>query len=156
MSYSVTPFKLEDWENIEVRDEAKADFLMIKNEIIYNEIFTNGAPFFTVRYNDKVLAVYGFSYGGMGTYFPCIVASKDLHKHVHKMVRLFYDYFAMYVPKDCRRMEAYCDIMNKKAIRLAQHFGFSIIGLRLYASAEGHDQIILERLNCTDHRKIKQ
>ena len=45
--------------------------------------------------------------------------------------------------------------MDKKAIRLAKHFGFSIIGIRHYATAEGHDQVILERLLCIDHRKIK-
>lgn len=155
MSYSITKFKTEDFKEIDVRKEAKADFDIMSKEIIYNEIFTNGNPFFTVRYNNEVIAIYGFSYGGMGTYFPCVVASKNLHKHVFKIVKLFYEYFALYVPKTCRRLEAYCDIMDKKAIRLAEHFGFSITGIRHYASAEGHDQVILERLMCMDHRKIK-
>ena len=155
MNYSIEKFKISDWEEIDVRDEAKADFEVLKHEIIYNEIFTNGAPFFTFRCDNKVLAIYGFSYGGMYTYYPCIVADKELHKHTRKMVELIYDYFAYYVPKNCRRLEAYCDIMDKKAIRLAQHFGFSIIGIRHYASAEGHDQAIMERLTFTDPRKEK-
>lgn len=156
MSYSITRFVTEDFNNIDVREEYKPDFDIMKTELIFNEIFTNGALFFTLRYNTEIIAIYGFSYGGLGTYFPCVVMSKQGHKHVRKIVKCFYEYFALYVPTNCRRMEAYCDIMDKKAIRLASFFGFSIIGLRHYATAKGHDQIILERLLCMDHRKIKK
>ena len=156
MAYSIERFKITDWDEIEVREEARADFEIIKKEVIYGEIYTNGAPFFTVRYNGKVIAVYGFSYGGMGTYFPCICADKELYKHSVKMVKLFYDYFAYYVPVTCKRMEAYVDVTDKKAMKLAQHFGFSIIGIRHYATAEGHDQAIFERIMCFDHRKMKK
>ena len=154
-NYSVDRFKVSDWDELEVRDEAKDDFELIKKEVIFNEVFTNGAPAFTLRCNGKALAVYGFSYGGMYTYYPFIVADKELHKHTRKLVALIYEYFSVYVPKNCRRLEAYCDIMDKKAVRLAQHFGFSIIGLRHYASAKGHDQVIMERLTFTDPRKEK-
>lgn len=156
MGYSIERFKKSDWDEIEVRDEASADFNIIKKEVIFNEIYTNGAPFFTLRYDNKVLACYGISYGGLGTYFPCICASKDLYKHKIKMIKLFYDYFATYIPKNCRRLEAYCDIMDEKAMRLARHFGFEIIGIRHYASAEGHNQAIFERIMCFDHRKMKK
>ena len=156
MPYSIERFKISDWDELDVREEARADFNMIRKEIIFGEVYTNCAPFFTLRYNGKVLACYGFSYGGMGTYFPCICADKELKNHAIKIVKLFYDYFAVYVPKDCRRMEAYCDVTDKKAMRLAKHFGFSIIGIRHYATAEGHDQAIFERIMCFDHRKMKK
>ena len=156
MAYSIEKFKTSDWDEIEVRDEALADFNIIKKEMIYKEIYNNGAPTFTLRYNEKVLAIYGFSYGGMGTYFPYVCADKELYKHTKKMVKLFYEYFAKYIPTACKRMEAYVDITDKKAMRLAQHFGFSIIGIRHYATAEGHDQAIFERIVCCDHRKMKK
>lgn len=156
MPYSVERFKVSDWKEIEVRDEARADFEVTTKEVIFNEIFTNGAPFFTVRYNGKVIACYGFSYGGMGTYFPCICADKTLYKHAKKMVKLFYEYFATYVPRNCKRLEAYCDIEDKKAMNLAKHFGFSIIGIRHNATVEGHDQAIFERLTTIDHRKMRK
>jgi len=152
-NYTITRFKVSDWDEIDVRDEAKADFDMIRKEIIFNEIFTNAAPFYTLRCDNKVIFIWGISYGGMYSYFPCIVASKEAGKHARKIRNLIYDYFAFYVPKTCRRLEAYCDIMDKKAVRLAQYFGFSIIGIRHYASAEGHDQVILEKLMLMDPRK---
>lgn len=154
-NYTVDKFKTSDWNEVEVRPEAQDDFELTKKEMIYKEVFTNGAPFFTFRCNGEVMAIYGFSYGGMYTYYPFIIASKYLYKHTRKMVELIYDYFAFYVPKSCRRLEAYCDIMDKKAVRLAQHFGFSIIGIRHYASANGHDQVIMERLMNMDPRKEK-
>lgn len=152
-NYTIERFKTSDWDEINVREEALADFELTRKEIIFNEIFTNGAPFFTLRYKGKVIFIYGISYGGMYTYYPCVIADKEAKNHTCKITKAIYDYFAFYVPKSCRRLEAYCDIMDKKAVRLAKHFGFSIIGIRHYATAKGHDQVIMERLTCMDPRK---
>ena len=154
MSYSVTKFKISDWYDIEPREEAKDDLEAIKKEVIYNDVYTNGMPFFTLRYNNEIIVIYGFMYGGCGSYFPAVIAGKNMHKHLRKVIPLFYEYFATYVPRTCRRMEAYCDIMDTKALTLAKHFGFDIIGIRHCSSAAGHDQAILERLTLVDHRKI--
>jgi hypothetical protein len=154
MSYSVERFKLSDWDDLVPRPEAAADFEVIKNEIIFKEAYTNGMPFFTLRYNGEIIVVYGFMYAGMGTYFPAVVAGCNMHKHVRKVLTLFYEYFATYVPRDCRRMEAYCDIMDVKAVTLAKHFGFDVVGIRHNATASGNDQVILERLVLMDPRKV--
>jgi len=53
-------------------------------------------------------------------------------------------------------MEAYCDIMDVKAVRLAKHFGFDVVGIRHNASAAGNDQVILERLTWCDIRKTRR
>lgn len=154
MNYKVERFKTSDWYEIDIREEAKADYELAKKEFIYKEAYTNGMPFFTLRADGKVVFIYGFMYGGMGTYHPTVMVSKDIRRHLRKMITLCYEYFATYVPRTCRRMEAYCDIMDEKAIALAKHFGFSIIGIRHNATAEGHDQVILERLTTIDHRKV--
>lgn len=156
MNYSVEKFKVSDWDEIDIREEAKADFEAIKKETVFKEVYTNGMPFFTLRADGKVVFIYGFMYGGMGTYHPAIMASKDLRRHIRKVVELCYEYFATYVPRSCRRMEAYCDIMDSKANALAKHFGFDVIGIRHNATAEGHDQMILERLTTVDHRKVQR
>lgn len=153
MNYSVERFKPSDWEEIEVRPEAAADFVLTKTELIWKEVCTNGMPFFTLRADGKVIFIYGFTYGGMYTYHPAVIMSKDAVKHVKKIVTLCYEYFATYVPRTCRRMESYCDIMDTKAVAFAKHFGFDVIGIRHNATAEGHDQVILERLTTVDHRK---
>ena len=155
MQYSITRFKTDDWYEIEPREEAAADLEAIRKEVIYNDVYTNGMPFFTVRADDEIIVIYGFIYAGCGSYMPCVIAGKNMHKHVRKVMALFYEYFATYVPKDCRRLEAYCDIMDEKALRLARHFGFDVVGIRHYASAAGHDQAILERLVLHEIRKVR-
>lgn len=155
MRYSLEEFKTEDWYEIEPREEAAADLEAIRNETIYEKAFTNGMPFFTLRSEGKIVVIYGFMYAGCGSYMPCVIASKDIYRHTKKVIKVFYEYFATYVPKDCRRLEAYCDIMDEKALRLAKHFGFDIVGIRHYASAEGHDQAILERLTLHEIRKVR-
>lgn len=156
MQYSIERFKVSDWDEIDIREDAKADFDLMRKELIFKEVYTNGMPFFTLRADGKVVFIYGFMYGGMGTYHPAVMASKDLHKHTRKVVQLCYDYFATYVPRSCRRMEAYCDIMDTRAVALAKRFGFDVIGIRHNATAEGHDQVILERMTSVDPRKIKR
>lgn len=156
MPYSIEQFNPKHWNEVEPRPEAAADLEAIKKEVIFKEIFTGGMPFFTLRYKGEIIVIYGFMYSGNGTFHPAVIAGKNIHKHVKKVVTLFYEYFATYVPRSCRRMETYCDIMDTKAVRLAQHFGFVPIGIRHNASAEGHDQIIFERLTNVDHRKIKR
>lgn len=156
MKYRVDRFKLSDWDEIKPRPEAAADLEVIKTEVIFNDVYTNGMPFFTLRADDEIIVVYGFMYAGNGTYMPAVVAGENLHKHVKKVIKLFYEYFATYVPANCRRMEAYCDIMDEKAIRLAKHFGFEIVGIRHYATADGHDQAIMERLLLMDPRKKRR
>lgn len=156
MKYRVDKFKLSDWNEIKPRPEAAADLEVIKTEVIFNDVYTNGMPFFTLRADDEIIVVYGFMYAGNGTYMPAVIAGENLHKHVKKVIKLFYEYFATYVPRTCRRMEAYCDIMDEKAIRLAKHFGFEIVGIRHYATADGHDQAILERLTLVDPRKKRR
>lgn len=70
-------------------------------------------------------------------------------------MELLYAYYNEYTnAKEIRRLEAKCDIEDPGAIRLARHFGFDIIGIRHNASAEGHDQVIMERLVNCDPRKI--
>jgi hypothetical protein len=156
MNYSVERFKVSDWDEIDIREEAKADFEVSRREAVIKEVYTNGMPFFTLRADGKVIFIYGFMYGGMGTYHPAVMASKDLRKHTRKVIQLCYDYFATYVPSSCRRMEAFCDIMDTTAVNFAKKFGFNIIGIRHNATAEGHDQVILERLTLADPRKIKR
>lgn len=156
MKYRVDKFKLSDWNEIVPRPEAAADLEAIKREVIFNDVYTNGMPFFTLRADDEIIVVYGFMYSGCGTYMPAVIAGENLHKHVKKVIKLFYEYFAVYIPRDCRRMEAYCDIMDEKAIRLAKHFGFEITGIRHYATAAGHDQAIMERLLLMDPRKERR
>lgn len=156
MKYSVERFKWSDLEELIPRSEAAADLEIIKKEVIFNDVYTNSMPFFTLRADDEVIVVYGFMYSGCGTYMPSVIAGQNLHKHTKKVIKLFYEYFATYVPSDCRRMEAYCDIMDEKAIRLAKHFGFEIVGIRHYATADGHDQAILERLLLIDPRKQRR
>ena len=155
MQYSLDRFKREDLYEIEPREELIEDLEAAKNEAIINDIYTNGMPFFTLRANGKIIVIYGFVYTGCGTYMPTVVASKYTHNHIRKVIQIFYDYFATYVPKDCRRLEAYCDIMDEKALRLAKHFGFDVVGIRHNASADGHDQAILERLTRCDIRKTR-
>lgn len=156
MQYSLVKFDPKDWHEIEPREEAAADLEALKSEAIFKEIYTGGMPFFTLRYGEEIIVIYGFMYSGNGTFHPAIIPGKNLHKHTKKIVKLFYEYFATYVPRMCRRMETYCDIMDTKAIRLAKHFGFEVIGIRHNASAAGHDQVILERLTTMDPRKIKR
>ena len=156
MKYRVDRFKVSDWDEIVPRPEAAADLENIKKEVIFNDVYTNGMPFFTLRADDEIIVIYGFMYEGCGSYMPAVIAGENLHKHVKKIIKLFYEYFATYVPSNCRRMEAYCDIMDEKAIRLAKHFGFEIVGIRHYATASGHDQAILERLTLPDPRKKRR
>ena len=156
MKYRVDKFKLSDWKEIVPRKEAAADLEVIKSEVIFNDVYTAGMPFFTLRADEEIIVIYGFMYAGCGTFMPAVIAGENMHKHVKKVIRLFYEYFATYVPSNCRRMEAYCDIMDEKAIRLAKHFGFEITGIRHYATAEGHDQAILERLTLVDPRKRRR
>lgn len=156
MQYSIEKFHTDHWYEIEPRPEAAADLEAIRKEIIFKEVYTGGMPFFTLRADGKIVVIYGFMYSGNGTYHPAVIASKDISKHKKKVIKLFYEYFATYVPRNCRRMETYCDIMDVKAVRLARHFGFDIIGIRHNASAAGHDQVILERLTTVDHRKIQR
>ena len=47
MKYSVERFKISDWYDIDPRPEAKDDLEAIKKEVIYNDVYTNGMPFFT-------------------------------------------------------------------------------------------------------------
>lgn len=156
MKYRVDKFKPLDWHEIIPRPEAAADLEVIKREFIFKDAYTNGMPFFTLRADDEIIAIYGFMYEGGGSYMPAVIPGQNLHKHTKKVIKLFYEYFATYVPRDCRRMEAYCDIMDEKAIRLAKHFGFEIVGIRHYATAEGHDQAIMERLLLMDPRKQRR
>lgn len=156
MNYKVDAFKLSDWDEIEPREELKVSLEHLKRDVVYEEVYQKGMPFFTCRIDGKVIAIYGMLYGGEGTYMPSVLVCKDVHKYMKTLVKLFYGYFATYVPRTCRRMEAYCDIMDKKAIRLAKHFGFEPVGIRHYASPEGHDQVIMERLCCCDSRKVRK
>ena len=155
MQYSVDKFKHADLHEIEVRDELIEDLEAAKNEAIINDMYTNGMPFFTLRADGKIIVIYGFVYTGCGTYMPTVVASKYTYQHRRKVIQVFYDYFATYVPHNCRRLEAYCDIMDEKALRLARHFGFDLIGIRHNASARGNDQAILEKMTLHDIRKVR-
>lgn len=155
-NYTIERFKKEDWYEIEPRPEGKATLEAIRKEAIFNDVYTKGMPFFTLRADGEIIVIYGFMYGGCDTFHPAVIAGKNIRKHVIKVIKLFYDYFATYVPRSCRRMEAYCDIMDSKAMNLAKHFGFDVVGIRHNASAEGHDQAILERLVLIDHRKIER
>jgi hypothetical protein len=155
MQYKVDKFKVEDWYDIEPREEAAADLEAIKKETIFDDVYTNGMPFYTLRADGEIIVIYGFMYAGCGTYMPAVVAGKNIDKHTKKVIKLFYEYFATQVPRDCRRLEAYCDIMDEKALRLAKHFGFDVVGIRHNASADGHDQAILERLTRCDIRKTR-
>ena len=156
MNYRVDKFTVQDWYELEPREEVKATLEELKKEAIFKDSYTNGMPFFTVRVDDKIIAIYGMMDGGCGTYLPSILASKYISKYTKLIIKLFYEYFALYVPKSCRRMEAFCDIMDVKAIRLAKHFGFDVIGIRHNASAEGHDQVIMERLTTCHKAKIRR
>lgn len=156
MQYSIEKFKLEDWEEIEPREEVIPDLLAAKEETIFKEVYLNGMPFFTYRQDGKIIMIYGMLYEGCGTYVPSIIISKYINKYMKTAIKLLYEYYATYVGKNVRRLEAYCDIMDVKAIRLAQHFGFQIIGIRHHATAEGHDQAILERLTTCDPRKVSK
>lgn len=156
MQYSVDKFKWEDLFDIEPREELEDDLRAAQEEAIINDVYTNGMPFFTLRADGRIIIIYGFVYTGCGTYMPTVVASKYTHKHTRKVIQVFYDYFATYVPKDCRRLEAYCDIMDEKALRLAKHFGFDLIGIRHNASARGNDQAILEKMTLHDIRKVRK
>ena len=60
MQYSITKFKTDDWYEIEPREEAAADLEAIRKEVIYNDVYTNGMPFFTVRADDEIIVIYGF------------------------------------------------------------------------------------------------
>lgn len=155
MQYSLERFKNEELFEIEPREELAKDLEAAQNEAILNDVYTNGMPFFTLRADGKIIVIYGFVYVGCGTYMPMVIASKYIHKHIRKVIQVFYEYFATYVPKDCRRLEAYCDIMDEKALRLARHFGFDIIGIRHYASARGNDQAILEKMVLHEIRKVR-
>ena len=155
MQYSVDRFKREDFNEIEPREELIEDLEAAKNEAIINDVYTNGMPFFTLRADGEIIAIYGFIYVGCGTYMPNLLAGKNMHRHIRRVMHAFYEYFATYVPKDCRRLEAYCDIMDEKALRLAKHFGFDIIGIRHYASARGNDQAILEKMVLHEIRKVR-
>ena len=151
---TVERFKLQDWDDIEPREELKYQLAELKEDSkFYKEVWTMGMPFFTYRYKGEVLAIYGMTYHGAGTYVPSVILSKNIGVRVKTVFKLMQDYYAMYVARNARRLEASCDIMDEKAIRLAKHFGFSPIGIRHYASAEGHDQVIMERLVLVDPRK---
>lgn len=156
MHYKIEAFKLSDWDEIEPREELKAQLASLKKDVTYAEIYERGMPFFTLRADDEIIVIYGMMWGGDGTFIPAVLAGKNMHKHLRKVIPLFYEYFATYVPRKARRLEAYCDIMDTKAMTLAKHFGFDIIGIRHYASAEGHDQAILERLVLCDSRKVRK
>lgn len=156
MRYRVDAFKLSDWDDINPREELKASLASLKKDVTYAEAYTRGMPFFTLRADDEIIVIYGMMYGGDGTFIPSVLPSKNMHKHAKKVIKLFYEYFATYVPRNARRLEAYCDIMDTKALTLAKHFGFDLIGIRHYASAEGHDQAILERLVLCDVRKVRK
>lgn len=156
MHYSVETFKLSDWDEIDPREELKPALESLKTDIVYADVFTKGMPFFTLRADGEIVVIYGMMYGGDGTFLPSVLPSKNMHKHLKKVIKLFYEYFATYVPRKARRLEAYCDIMDTKALTLAKHFGFDVIGIRHYASAEGHDQAILERLVLCDSRKVRR
>lgn len=154
MRYNITRFVESDWYEIEPREEARASLEAVKSECIFKETYLNGMPFFTYRQDGKVIMIYGIVYQGCGTYMPAVLPSKYIRKYAKTAIKLLFDYYAMYVPRNVRRLEAHCDIMDREAIRLAEHFGFSIIGIRHNASAEGHDQLIMERLVACDPRKV--
>ena len=116
MNYSIEAFKLSDWKDIEPREELRAQLEDIKKEILYIDIFTKGMPFFTLRADGEIIVIYGMLWGGSGTYVPSVIAGKNIKKHLRKVIQIFYEYFATYVPRTCRRMEAHCDIMDTKAI----------------------------------------
>lgn len=156
MPYKIEKFKVEDWYNIEPRKEVQATLDILKEEVLWQDAYTNGMPIFTMWENNEIVMIYGFLYSGCHTYCPVLIPCKDIHKYTKHIIKLFYDYFATYIPRNCRRLEAYCDIMDVKAIRLAKHFGFNPIGIRHNATAEGHDQVILERLTYADPRKIRK
>lgn len=157
MQYKIDAFKIQDWFDIDPRDEVAADLESIRQDVpFFKEIYTGGAPFFTLRYGDEIIMIYGFLYSGNGSYHPSLIPSKNISKHKKIAVKLIHEYFATYVPRTCRRLETYCDIMDTKAIRLAKHFGFDIIGIRHSASANGHDQAIMERLTFVDPRKVQR
>lgn len=156
MNYRIDAFKISDWDEIEPREELKVSLENLKKEAVYADVYSKGMPFFTCRIDGKVVAIYGMLFGGEGTYMPSVLVCKDIDRYKKTVIKLFFDYFATYVPRMARRLEAYCDIMDKKAIRLAKHFGFEIVGIRHYASPEGHDQVIMERLVCSDVRKVRK
>lgn len=154
MSCNVTKFVLSDWDDIEARTELIPALTSAKDEAVWKEVYTNGMPFFTYRENDVIIMIYGMIYAGSGTYIPTLVASKYIKKYAKTAIKLLYDYYATYVPIKVKRLEAYCDVTDSQALRLASHFGFSAIGIRHNATVDGHDQVILERLVSLDHRKV--
>lgn len=156
MQYSITKFKLSDLDEMDPREESVSDWQQLKKEKIYQEIYLKGMPFFTLRADGEVILIYGFMYAGCDTFVPSALFSKTASKHTKRILKSFYEYYGTYIPKSVRRLEVCCDIMDVKAIRFAQHFGFDIVGIRHGATPEGHDQALMERLMYYDVRKVEK
>ena len=154
MSCSVTRFKVQDWDEIVTRPEARESLESLKKEAIWEEVYTKGMPIFTYREDEGIVMIYGMLYMGCGTFMPVIVAGELMARHAKTVIKLLWQYYATYVPANARRLEAYCDIMDVKAVRLTERFGFTPIGIRHNSSVEGHDQVIMERLVNCDARKV--
>ena len=144
--YTITRFKLEDIDKMNVRKEHKAEALFIRDNVTYHDIYLNGFPFYTLQYENVPILIYGFHNSGVGTYSPLVLVAEEISSHKFAVIRALFKYAVEVIGSDCRRLEAYVKVEDAPAKRLAEMFGFEMIGLRRNSTLEGGDEIIYERL----------
>lgn len=146
MTYHIKRFQIEHIDQLDIRDELKAEAYHIRDNKMYHDVYLKGFPFYTLFHEDQALMIYGFHNGGTGTYMPLVLISKHAAKHKFVLIRTIFKYATETLGSDARRIEANVCATDKNAIRFAKLFGFEMIGLRRCATIKGEDEIIFERL----------